>query len=58
MSRRVAAVLAIVAIALPIFAVLARTLGATRYRRIALAVAAMPLSVIATKWLIERAFDM
>ncbi|MBS1124847.1 MAG: hypothetical protein H6Q90_7075, partial [Deltaproteobacteria bacterium] len=47
-----------VAIALPAFAVLARALGAGRYRRIALAVAAVPLCVIATKWLIERAFDM
>jgi hypothetical protein len=50
--------LAIVAIALPAFAALARALGADRYRRIALGAAAVPLGVIATKWLIERAFGM
>jgi HupE/UreJ protein len=50
--------LAIVAIALPVLAALARALGATRYRRIFLAAAAVPLSAIATKWLIERAFGM
>lgn len=50
--------LAIVAVALPAFAALARALGPDRYRRIALAVAAVPLCVISTKWLIERAFDI
>lgn len=50
--------LAIVAVALPLFAVLAKTLGGDRYRKIVLAVAAVPLGVISTKWLIERAFDV
>ncbi|HWU90048.1 MAG TPA: HupE/UreJ family protein, partial [Kofleriaceae bacterium] len=48
--------LAIVAVALPAFAGLARLLGADRYRRIALPAAAVPLVLIATKWLIERSF--
>jgi hypothetical protein len=50
--------LAIVAIALPLFAALAWTLGADRYRRIALLSAAVPLGVIAMWWLIERAAGM
>jgi hypothetical protein len=50
--------LAIVAIALPLFAAGARGLGADRYRRIGLGAAAVPLSVIAMKWLVERALDM
>jgi hypothetical protein len=50
--------LAIVAIALPVLAVLARGLRSDHYRRIFLAAAAVPLSVIATKWLIERAFAL
>jgi HupE / UreJ protein len=50
--------LAIVAIALPLLAAAARGLGADRYRRTGLLVAALPLGVIATKWLIERALAM
>jgi hypothetical protein len=50
--------LAIVAIALPLLAAAARGLGADRYRRIGLLAAAVPLSVIAMKWLIERALGM
>lgn len=50
--------LAIVAIALPLFAAVARGLGPDRYRRIGLLVAAVPLGAIATKWLLERALDM
>ncbi len=50
--------LAIVAIALPIFAALARVMGADRYRRFGLLAAAVPLGVISIKWLFERALDM
>jgi hypothetical protein len=50
--------LAIVAVALPAFAAIARALGAERYRRICLFAAAVPLSVISLKWLLERALDM
>jgi hypothetical protein len=50
--------LAIVAIALPVFALAARAAGAGRYRQVGLTAAAVPLAIIATKWLIERAFDM
>jgi len=50
--------LAIVAIVLPLLAAAARGLGADRYRRIGLFAAALPLGVIATKWLIERALDL
>jgi hypothetical protein len=50
--------LAIVAVALPVFAAVARALGAERYRRIFLFAAAVPLSVISLKWLLERALDM
>lgn len=50
--------LAIVAVALPVFAGLAMVLGSDRYRRFILAGAAVPLGLIATKWLIERVFEM
>jgi len=50
--------LTIVAVALPVFWVLARLIGADRYRRFVLPVAGAPLVLIATKWLIERAFDV
>jgi hypothetical protein len=50
--------LAIVAVALPLLAALARAAGPDRYRRIVLAAAAVPLCLISAKWLIERAFDM
>ncbi|HSK05726.1 MAG TPA: HupE/UreJ family protein [Kofleriaceae bacterium] len=50
--------LAIVAVALPVFAGLAKVLGSDQYRRFILAGAAVPLGLIATKWLIERAFEM
>ena len=48
--------LAIVAVALPVCFGLARLLGADRYRRLVLPAAAVPLVLVATKWLIERAF--
>lgn len=50
--------LTIVIVALPVFWALARLVGADRYRRIVLPVAATPLVLIAIKWLIERAFDV
>ncbi len=50
--------LTIVAVALPVFAGVARWLGAPRYRRTALAVAAIPLALIGMKWLLERVFDL
>jgi len=50
--------LTIVAVALPVFWALARALGADRYRRIVLAVAATPLVLVSIKWLIERVFGI
>jgi hypothetical protein len=50
--------LAIVAVAIPVLAGLARVVGSDHYRRFILAGAAVPLGLIATKWLIERAFGM
>lgn len=48
--------LVIVAIALPLVWLLARELGAERYRRRVLPVLSIAIAVIATKWLIERVF--
>ncbi|MBA3396207.1 MAG: HupE/UreJ family protein [Deltaproteobacteria bacterium] len=50
--------LTIVVVALPVFAGIARWLGASRYRRTALVVAAVPLVLIGLKWLVERVFDL
>ncbi len=50
--------LTIVAVALPVFWGLARLLGADRYRRIVLPVAAVPLVLISIKWLVERVFEI
>lgn len=50
--------LTIVAVALPIFWVTARWLGPERYRRFVLPAAAVLLSLVGIKWLIERAFDI
>lgn len=50
--------LTIVAIALPVFWGLAKLIGADRYRRIVLPVAATPLVLVGIKWLIERVFDV
>jgi len=50
--------LTIVVVALPVFWGLARVLGADRYRRGVLAVAAAPLALVGIKWLIERVFDV
>lgn len=50
--------LTIVAVALPLFWGLGRLVGADRYRRIVLPLAATPLVLISIKWLIERLFDV
>ncbi|MGE0868865.1 MAG: HupE/UreJ family protein [Kofleriaceae bacterium] len=50
--------LSIVAIALPVCWLVARRLGADRYRRVALAVAGAPLILLGIKWLIERVFEV
>jgi len=50
--------LAIVAVALPTLAGLARLLGSDQYRRYFLPAAALPLGVISIKWLIERALGL
>jgi hypothetical protein len=50
--------LVIVAIALPVFWLLARELGAERYRRRVLPALSIVIALIAIKWLIERAFDI
>jgi hypothetical protein len=50
--------LTIVIVALPVLWTLARLLGADRYRRIVLPVAATPLVLVGIKWLIERVFDV
>jgi hypothetical protein len=47
--------LAIVALALPLLAALARKLGPARYRARALPVAAAPLAALAAAWLVDRA---
>jgi len=46
--------LTIVAVALPAFLGVARLVGAVRYRRLAIPIAALPLVVVGTKWLFER----
>jgi hypothetical protein len=48
--------LVIVAIALPLVWLLARELGAGRYRRRVLPVLSIAIAVVAIKWLIERVF--
>ena len=50
--------LTIVAVALPVFWGLGRLIGADRYRRIVLPLAATPLVLISIKWLVERVFDI
>jgi hypothetical protein len=50
--------LAIVAIALPTFYVVATLIGAERYRRVAMPAFSSVIFVIGTVWLIARAFDM
>lgn len=50
--------LAIIAVALPTLAGIARLLGSDHYRRYFLPAAALPLGVIAIKWLIERALPL
>ncbi len=46
--------LTIVIVAIPLLWILARTVGAERYRHIVVPVAAVPLALIGIKWLIER----
>lgn len=50
--------LAIVAVAVPALAALARSLGAARYRRAVLPVGCGALIALGLGWLIERAFDV
>lgn len=50
--------LSIVLVAIPILWGIARLVGAERYRRIVLPVAAVPLVLIGLKWLIERVFEI
>ena len=50
--------LVIVIVAIPVLWGLARLLGAPRYRRILIPVAAVPLVLVGIKWLIERVFDV
>jgi hypothetical protein len=50
--------LTIVAVALPVWWLIATALGAGRYRRRVLAIAGAPLVVVGIKWLIERIFDV
>ncbi|MBA3455913.1 MAG: HupE/UreJ family protein [Deltaproteobacteria bacterium] len=50
--------LTIVVVALPVFWGLARLIGADRYRRFVLPIAATPLVLVSIKWLIERVFDI
>lgn len=50
--------LAIVAVAVPLVWLLARALGAARYRRVALPALAAPLALLGFVWLIERLADV
>jgi HupE/UreJ protein len=50
--------LSIVAIALPIFYLVARAIGAQRYRRVAMPAFASVIFAFGTAWFIQRAFDM
>lgn len=50
--------LAIVAVALPAFWLLARALGAERYRRIALPILSSVLAILGLLWLAERLLDV
>jgi HupE / UreJ protein len=50
--------LTVVAVALPVFWLASRQLGADRYRRWVLPGAAVLLTLVGIKWLIERAFDV
>jgi hypothetical protein len=50
--------LSIVIVAIPVLWGLARLVGAERYRRVVVPVAAVPLVLIGIKWLIERVLDI
>lgn len=50
--------LSIVLVVIPLLWALARLVGAERYRRIVLPVAAVPLGLVGIKWLIERVFEI
>jgi len=50
--------LVIVAIALPVVMLLARGLGAERYRRLALPVVSAALAILGVLWLVERLFEV
>jgi hypothetical protein len=50
--------LSIVVVAIPILWGLARLVGPSRYRRIVIPVAAVPLALLGIKWLIERVFEI
>jgi len=50
--------LTVVAVALPVFWLASRQLGADRYRRWVLPSAAAALTLVGIKWLIERVFDV
>jgi len=50
--------LSIVIVVIPLLWALARLVGAARYRRIVVPVAAVPLVLLGTKWLIERVFEI
>ena len=50
--------LSIVLVAIPVFWLIARLVGAPRYRRYVLPAMAVPLVVVGGRWLIERVFDM
>jgi len=50
--------LAIIAIALPGLYAIARTLGADRYRRVAMPAFSSVIFLVGTIWLVQRAFDM
>ncbi len=50
--------LSIVVVAIPILWGIARLVGPSRYRRIVIPVAAVPLALVGIKWLIERVFEI